>query len=408
MPCAFHVGPFPPALAWPFIDPLEGSDDDDDEDAESAAQNLADLHARGLTRHPGHDLTSRRAQRSHTAARADIEEKQWEDTSTLFRLAPSTRASRTGVALRELREDCVDKDFFASIAVRGLYDEREDEDGQGLSALCQRADPMASPGSQLLHNELRCAIILAKRVIGSRYEQAMISGIEMVRYARGLTDEDHASFIMARMPCRAVLYCRTFAEYDALLHANPHLDAHDFDGIGTYLIVVLFRNEDDEEEVATYVGACFNEPMSWRHAYHDARFQKLKDAEEHGTNVDVAKAQGKQDALYRRRVIATRHILLTQTPPELPAAHTAQWQAWLAYRLLDKSIELLGEGRLGMAQVLRMVTSMDEHVMCALFNCIGNKGYPGGADINEARWPGRQEGQVGAQPRAMGHGLVGP
>lgn len=70
-----------------------------------------------------------------------------------------------------------------------------------------------------------------------RYEEGLISGIEVIKFARDLSDADLASFLMARLSCRALLYCKTWAEYRAVHDANPDLHACSYKGVGTYLIV---------------------------------------------------------------------------------------------------------------------------------------------------------------------------
>lgn len=228
-----------------------------------------------------------------------LAQKFWEDEAILIRLVPETRAARTGVAIRQNRLDVGDRHFFQRQEVWAV-------EMAGLEALRRQADPEkalpdSSAGIKLLHLELSCASVVVKRLIGSRYEAGQISGIEMIKYARGLTESQHAVFMGSRIASRAIYFCESWGEYEALLLNNPHLDARYYDGIGTYLIVILYEGAGAQDEVALYVGAVWDQAMAEKQGQHVKCFEELRRAKASGRVPEIEKVHRKQPALYRRK-----------------------------------------------------------------------------------------------------------
>ncbi|PWN29262.1 hypothetical protein BDZ90DRAFT_273340 [Jaminaea rosea] len=373
--------PAPPALtpAWPPKDaaPLVGSDDDDEEAVRAAAEILAQRIARTMPPPPPSQRQTR------TGQRQGEDQRRWEDETILSRLVPAARAARTGQAIREARADVTQPNFFHRGDVRSL-------EATGVEEMRRRGDPTFSAGNNLVWHELRCASVVAKRKVRVRYHEGCISGIEMVRYACGMTDEEQATGMMARLASKAVLYCRTWEEYQALLAAFPHLDARHHTGTGTYLIVVRWRDRKGRLQMSVYVGATWDQAMADRHRDHVARFRELRWAEENLRPSEVSRFQYGQSNLYRRNTVETLHFVLTQTPQNLELDNVGHWYELLAHELTGANVAALGETPLGPCQSRRMVTSMDEQILCVLFFAMASAaGFPGSADVEGALWPGR-------------------
>lgn len=111
---------------------------------------------------------------------------------------PEARRARTGEALREDRRDAGERDAFRrNTAIKLL-------DSEGIAITQKRGDPDSSRGGAQLHTEFCSATVVAKRKIGKRAEEGLISGIEMSKFSRGLTDEEFSSFMMARTSCKGL------------------------------------------------------------------------------------------------------------------------------------------------------------------------------------------------------------
>lgn len=106
---------------------------------------------------------------------------------------PEARRARTGEALREDRRDAGERDAFRrNTAIKLL-------DSEGIAITQKRGDPDSSRGGAQRHTEFCSATVVAKRKISKRAEEGLISGIEMSKFSRGLTDEE-----LARTSCKGL------------------------------------------------------------------------------------------------------------------------------------------------------------------------------------------------------------
>lgn len=235
--------------------------------------------------------------------------------------------------------------------------------------------------------EVGGAVWLAKKVVLERTADRKVSGEALRRYAQGLAEDEHAKYFHARMPYPGLAFLRNQHHARALhklLPQHPEVDAFQCYSPGTYVIVVVYLNELNQEEAAVYVGATWDQTMAERNEQHRERFRLLKDAAIKGNDIDIAVHSEGQRGLHKRETQEVFHFVLTRTSPwgstPAEAKSYAGWAEMLAQKLLGKSLRKLAPENHQMvdALLIRLVVAFDEHIGAALFGSIllSNGGYP--------------------------------
>lgn len=196
--------------------------------------------------------------------------------------------------------------------------------------------------------EIRIAVVSVKRVISEKIERGMPSAIELARFLRGLSDEDLAIFVAARLERFGLIYCRRYAQFHALALALAcrGIDAHLCTRRGTYAIGTRYLHPTTQVRDGIYGGSASGPSIKKRTYNHDCTFKRRGKATEGVDTAFLASVEVGQRTLCAGYTYDRDHLTATTTgaPPGTHAAATmTEDQCIVAlFLLFGKNLDAFG------------------------------------------------------------------